>query len=542
MRRISGVAFAALAISSLTLVAPGQTSPAAEAATLTALPATQADKVVDAYGVGIHTNFLDTPYADATKVADALSDLGVRHVRDDLYLDAPRQYAAIRTIADRGVKFDLIMGRPDLGRTPADYVSTVATQLTGAVESLEGVNEWDHFSKGSLTWAADLVSWQKRLYAAAKADPATANLPVLAPSLAFAANYPALVAAGGDMSPYADLANGHMYPGGYEPWNSVDLFTKAIRTLIPTKPLITTEAGYHNAINTTNGHLPTSETAAGVYLPRLLLDHVKRGEQRVYSYELIDEFADDGLTNPEANFGLLRRDWSPKPAYTAMKTMLGLLADPGPAFTPTALSMASEGWPSDGRYLVTQKRDGAYVLLMWRDKPVWDPVARKALAVDPVGVTLQFGQDLDMSVYRPSQGPSPVASATGSSLPIQLGADVTAVTLTPAQVPSIVSTTSTAPVLEPAPATGSVPDAPYIAKVTAKKGSVTVTWRKPAANGRPILAYQLVSGTKSVSFGPDVLQGTISGLKGQVEVGVRARNELGWGPYSYTPTIRARHR
>jgi hypothetical protein len=288
--------------------------------------------------------------------------------------------------------------------------------------------------------------------------------------------------------------------------------------------------------------------------------------------------------------------------------------------------MVSTGWPSDGRYLVTQKRDGDYVLLMWRDRPVWDPVARKPITVAPVGITLQFGQDFDMGVYRPSQSPAPLASTTGSSLSIQLGADVTALTLAPAQVAAITAPApvETAPVLEPAPAPtdvtatpgdhtvtlgwslptttadvtgfeivrqpggvvstvaasarsfkdtglangtaytftvralspdgssapvssptvvpGSVPDAPYIAKTTARNGSVTVTWRKPAANGRPILGYQLVSGTKSVSFGPDVLQGTISGLKGQVQVGVRARNELGWGPYSYTPTVRARRR
>jgi hypothetical protein len=78
------------------------------------------DSVVDAYGVGIHTNFLDTPYRDAGAVAAALADLGVRHVRDDLYLDAPRQYAAIAAIAAAGARFDLILGRPGGAATPAD--------------------------------------------------------------------------------------------------------------------------------------------------------------------------------------------------------------------------------------------------------------------------------------------------------------------------------------------------------------------------------------------------------------------------------------
>src|SRR5438128_1608262 len=67
------------------------------------IPAIRSDSVVDAYGVGIHLNFLDTPYRDAGAVANALTDLGVRHVRDDLYLDAPREYRAIATVAGRGI-------------------------------------------------------------------------------------------------------------------------------------------------------------------------------------------------------------------------------------------------------------------------------------------------------------------------------------------------------------------------------------------------------------------------------------------------------
>ena len=69
-------------------------------------------------------------------------------------------------------------------------------------------------------------------------------------------------------------------------------------------------------------------------MPRLLLEHFMRGEQRFYSYELIDEFVDPEQTNPEANFGLLRRDLTPKPAYTAMKTLLGPAVGPRPGVRP----------------------------------------------------------------------------------------------------------------------------------------------------------------------------------------------------------------
>jgi hypothetical protein len=445
-------------------------APAASAATphehgrqqaITPIDAISADSVVDSYGVGIHLNFLDTPYADADAVAQKLADLGVRHVRDDLFLDSPRQYAAIRTVAQRGIGFDLIMGRPDSGRDPADYVDTVATQLPpGSVESLEGANEWDLFSHAAAAdWVPQVKSWQQRLYAAAKANPATADLPVLSPALAFKQNY----AAAGDLSENADLANAHMYAGGYRPSNQIRQITDALRTSIQGLPLVTTEAGYHNALNTGNGHHPVPEDVAGTYLPRLLLEHVLRGDRRMYSYELIDEFVDPGRTNPEANFGLLRHDLTPKPAYTAMQNLLGLLADSGPSFAPGSLAVEADGLPpGEARYVLTQKSDGQYVLLLWRDVSVWDPVSQERVPVTPADVTVNLGADKDLALYRPSDGAAPERETTGDSLSLRLGGEVVAVTIGP-----------------PSP-----PTAPDPTDVTATPGnaSATVTWDLPDTN------------------------------------------------------------
>jgi hypothetical protein len=431
-------------------------------AAITPISAIPADSVVDSYGIGIHTNFLDTPYADADRVAQALADLGVRHVRDDLFLDSPRQYAAIAKVAQEGIGFDLIMGRPDSGATPAAYVDTVANQLpAGAVESLEGANEWDYFSHaGAADWVPQVKSWQQRLYAAAKANPATADLPVLSPALAFKQNY----AAAGDLSENADLANAHMYPGGYRPSNQIEQITDALRTSIQGLPLVTTEAGYHNALNTFNGHHPVPEDVAGAYLPRLLLEHVRRGDTRMYSYELIDEFDDPDLTNPEANFGLLHHDFTPKPAYTAMKNLLGLLADPGgSSFEPGSLAIEADGLPAgEARYVLTQKHNGQFVLLLWRDVSVWDPVHQEKVPVTPADVTIKLGGSKDLAVYRPSEGAAPERKTTANSLSLRLGGEVVAVTIGP-----------------PSP-----PTAPDPTNVTATPGnaSATITWDLPDTN------------------------------------------------------------
>ena len=217
----------------------------------------------------------------------------MRHVRDDLYLRNPRQYAGSH-VASRGIKFDLITGSPSSPDAPAAYVDTIATRLPlGSVESVEGTNEWDYFSHGDPDSAQALVSRQPALYAAVKAEPATRSLPVFGPALAFKRNYAALP----DLSDHADVANAHMYAGGHQPGNEMG-HSSALRTVVPTKPMVVTEAGYHNAVNTTNGHLAVPEDVAATYLPRLLLEHYLAGRSRVYTYELIDEFSDPGEERP----------------------------------------------------------------------------------------------------------------------------------------------------------------------------------------------------------------------------------------------------
>jgi hypothetical protein len=601
MRRILAAILLSLGMLAAAFQAPGQHGSPASAADITPVAAVQADSLVDSYGVGIHLAFLDTPYQDATAVANAVHDLGVRHVRDDLYMNNPRQYAGIQAVANAGAKFNLIMGNPSSPDSAASYVDTVATKLPpGSVESVEGSNEWD--ISGDPDWVANLQARQKELYQASKANPATAALPVLAPALAFKWNY----VTAGDMSQYADIANGHMYPGGYKPSNEVSQITTAIRGSIPaTKPLITTEAGYHNALNTTNGHLPVPEDVAGVYTPRVLLEHYLKGEKRTYTYELIDEFNDPDLTNPEAHFGLLHRDLTPKPAYAAMKNLLGLLNDPGPAFTPEPLPIKVTGFPSDGRYVITQKRNGQYVELLWRDVQIYDPVNKQPSPVTPTNVTVQLAKTSDIKVYRPSEGSAPVASAQTSTLPLQMDGSVTAITIDkiPAPAPQAVTATpgnktatvgwqlpatdanvtgfevvrqpgdvtttlpatarsfsdtglvngtsytytvrtvspdgSSAAVAAPPVIPATVPSAPTITSTTPGTGSVTVVWKKPSDQGRAITGYRVVSGTKSVSVGASALKATLSGLaKGAtVRVSVQAQNALGWGAIAYSPYV-----
>ena len=555
---------AALALAAATPVLIAAQPDAPVAAATVPLPTVQARPaatVVDGFGVGVHLAYEDTPYRNTSAVADALARLGVKHVRDDLFLGDTTQYAAIRSVASRGISFDLIMGSPTSPRPAKDYVAAVAGQLPGVVSSLEGPNEWDHFSGGGPAWPSQMRTRQAALYAAAKADPRTRSLPVLAPSLAFAKNYPLV----GDLSAISDVANGHLYPGGRPPSADLSGLFGKLRTVTgASKPIVITEAGYHNALQTTDGHHPVPESVHATYLPRLLMEHLRGGASRVYSYELLDEFADPGRTNIEANFGLMRRDLSPKPAYTAMQRTLAVFQDPSSSFAPGALSYAVEGGRSDLKQLLVQKSTGEFVLVLWRDVSVWDPIARRALNPAPYRVQVNLAQPRAGSLVSPTSGATTSFAAT-DSVPVDLGADVSIVRLSapaPAGQTAVAPSTSTSPTSSPTPsATPSVGSAPAAGTPTATRPSATTVpgrsakvsvraartsvrayWRAPSTGGSDLREFRVSVGSRSRVVAATSRSTVLKGLprRTTLRVSVQARNDLGWGPAAWSGRVRTR--
>jgi hypothetical protein len=107
-------------------------------------------------------------------------------------------------------------------------------------------------------------------------------------------------------------------------------------------------------------------------MPRIFLEYFRKGIARTFSYELLDEWNDS--SNPEANYGLLHNDLSPKPAYTALKNLIGLLKDPGSSFTPGLLDYTLAFNPPSGydrtqyvHHLLLQKQSGKFYLVLWHE-------------------------------------------------------------------------------------------------------------------------------------------------------------------------------
>ena len=394
--------------------------------------AKSADSFVDSIGVGTHWGYPDSPYGSKyNAVKQKLVELGVRHVRDsgssDVIIGKMKQLASV------GIKTTFILD-PNLGVAPNssywvnppsynvhDFVlKKVGTNVIDAVEIL---NEIDNFyryvtwhpgdtakvnddPKSPLYWLPYVRSVTKDTWKALKSDPATAKVKVIGPSLGVTYDY-SHKSPLGDLSRYVDWGNFHPYPNGGNPFSdpfsyntidkyywhgnfpsiNIDEFPYAFDIYKPSfgsKPMAATETGYH----TSTAAKGISETMHAKYIPRLFLEYFRKGIVRTCLYELVDVAND--RNNPEANYGLLHNDLSPKPAYTALKNMISVLKDPGRSFTPGSLKYTLSFKPPAGyertqylHHLLLQKRDRSFYLVLWHEISNGDTTSTPAREIKP---------------------------------------------------------------------------------------------------------------------------------------------------------------
>jgi len=405
-------------------------APAAEGAATQARPA---DAVVESIGVNTHLGYTDTPYNDFAMVEQRLRELGIRYIREGVSQGRADVYSRLRQLAADGIHLDAIAGDPlqrwSIG-TIDQQLDLIESELSGSAISIEGPNEYD--LQGDANWIAVLRDYTQRLWEGVQSHPKLAGLPVIGPSIVLREN----MAAAGDLTPWIDYGNTHTYLSGAMPETASiwDGELAAARSNSGSKPVQVTETGYHNGVNGTVGYLPTSEAATGVYMPRLFLNNFSRGIARSYSYELLDQRDDPGRTDIEANFGLLRNDFSKKPAAVAVERLIGLLSDKGAPFAPGDLSYSLEGAPASARQLLLQKRDGSFYLVLWNAVSVWDPALRTDLDPGSVPVTVQLEEPIAAAeVFEPNAAAGAVArSGDTSRLDLALKPTVTVVKLTPA--------------------------------------------------------------------------------------------------------------
>ncbi len=398
-----------------------------------------ASAYTDALGVNLHfTQDWRSYTARAREVGSRLSELGARHVREGV--DArPEKAALLEGLArERGIRALLILGprvpskeawrgKLDLAGI-APGLATVKRLYPLSCEAIEGPNEYDvnHDSPEAGVgdpesgWAKTYRKFAGALYRAVKGDPKLRGLTVINGPMAHAFHAPEV----GDLSGEVDAGCFHPYPGGGPPSQGLEDYNLAkTMEMVRGKPFWASETGYHNALKKPlerQGHNPVPESVAGIYAPRLVAEYLRLGIVRSYFYELIDGGDDKG--DQEQNFGLLRADLAPKPAFLALKATMGLVRDASVRKGAPA-SYSVEGAVGDVRCLPLVKRDGTVLLMLWREVSVWDERAGKALAAEPREVRVGFsGRG---RVFRPSSGGAAGAALAAGAL--QVGPELTVV-------------------------------------------------------------------------------------------------------------------
>lgn len=337
-----------------------------------------ADALVDSVGVNVHLHYDFTPYKEQFElVKSRLIELGVRHVRDGL-VDTEWQgyYDRHNELGGLGIKGTFITSFDQSVALMASYPSRVIHSF----EAYEAPNEPDKSNHPQ--WIRELWEAMLRL-GELKTIASVSHYPVIGPSLTHESSYGAV----GDVSSYFDAANLHNYLAGRHPgtagwgsdgYGSIAWNLRLIRPYSGGKPIITTEIGYQDGPGIQD-RVPAG--VVGRYLPRLLIEQYRAGIDRTFLYELCD-FPNSGT------YGLLHADGAPKPAFNAVKALLRLLADPGPAFTPQPLDYDIAHGGGDVRHVAFQKRDGSYLVAFWLEAPSFDVPAQRDTALTDQAATL----------------------------------------------------------------------------------------------------------------------------------------------------------
>ena len=366
---------------------------------------------VNSLGIVIKLQRRSTAYSRYDElIRPKLKELGIRHIRDEARPKQKHMHHKFNDLATIGIKSTLIMD-PRWNVTPKNAV-ILAKKMAGAIEAVEGPNEWDlhpDLEYQGKDYPQGVRNFQADLYKAIKADPATAHLPVLSPSVSESEHITQL----GKVA--CDISNIHSYPrAGKLPSHKLDEeWIPAAKGTCDSASIIATESGYHNAVN----KYGVSEQASAKYLPRLFLEYFNRDIQRTYIHQLLDLKPNPEADRPGWHYGLLRYDGSPKPAFFALKNLIALLQESDRVKTDSlslkSLDYKLVGNTTEIHHTLLQKQNGNFYLILWQDVLSYDVSAKKDILVAPQSVKLILKTQIEKATaYQPVQSLQPLKQYT----------------------------------------------------------------------------------------------------------------------------------
>jgi hypothetical protein len=323
-----------------------------------------------------------------------------------------------------GIKFILGVGDPDNWQ---NNIANLGTYDRGAIAAIENGNEEDNgqFFWGRCQGAAGhctVAEWAQKIRDETKGvhdwlkTNGYSTVPIIAPSFINAniwwdGSIPDATKVG-DLSAWVDYGNWHPYSGGNTPESVVVDGKNAAAINAPGKPVWFTEWGFHTCA-CSGPHPGVSESVQSTYLVRGFADNYLQGVVGSVPYEFLDEYYDTN-TWGENYFGIIRRDYTPKPAFGALQRLTSEVNDSSSSFTPIPADLtvsAPQGVAV--KSLVLQKMNGRMVILLWRPDSIWDPSTRQAISVSgrPVSVSL-YRPDVNLKMYADIDIPDTANSFT----------------------------------------------------------------------------------------------------------------------------------
>ena len=348
--------------------------------------------------IGVNTHISSEPYLSRfAKVRELFRESGIRHARDELRPtnDLDRWHDLNETL---GVKSHLLVSPAT--NTAGEMLTYLDKLGAHRVSAIEGQNEGDAewfmahpAAKGD--WSRTVVEYQREIFHALRARYDAHKLPIVSPTVINwkPLDMPLLNGAAG----YCDFVALHSYvqkaqePETTDDYASLGWYIRNMAdTFKPGAPLMVTETGYNNLVKPRGAAV--SETAAAIYMLRLLLHNFSAGVRRTFLYQLLDGGDEPGQW--EHNYGLVRHDDTPKPVFRAIGSLINALNDPeGPENQRQvrdfpSLDVTLRGRPIGVRMVRLQKRDGSAVLALWQPVRCWDVERAADIPVSPRIVTV----------------------------------------------------------------------------------------------------------------------------------------------------------
>lgn len=427
--------------------------------------ARKANDLIDMIGVVTHLTYSSYGNVDFNSVIKArLTDLGIRHIRDTNVSQDGTSGGTTGTYAYSGQLKSL--SAAGIHITPSTYYQIFNTDSNGcqgngnswdeipvytcdtqnrfvrkvkaliqggtlngtviqgpnSVDAFAGLNEPDHvagltdgnwsanFDNVHPDWVSRVVNYSHDLRTALSSDSVTAGVPIIAPSFVHLTVFPLNeLNALGEVKNYVDKGNAHVYCHNRPPVNCISTLFTPWQSLFSPKPMVLTELGYHN-VNGSGQATATSETNTAKYLLQSLGQYFNLGVERIFIYELKDE----GGTDRQTSFGLLKTDGSPKPAYNALKNFLTILNDTTANFSPGTLAYSLDNTGAENHALLLQKKSGEFYLMLWADQGNRQ-------------VRLNLEQSKALSLYKPTASANTATTTTATQLEFNVSDEPTIV-------------------------------------------------------------------------------------------------------------------